>query len=213
VTASSPDPFLCFGLAARFNVDAQQLDARHRELSRALHPDRYVGAPAGERRRALNAAMDVNHAYRQLRQPLGRAEALLRLLGVPSTELETRKLDQQYLTDVLEQREELAEARAARDIVRVRELAGKVRAAQAQVLSELSLLLDQGVLATYLAHNAQPATASAAHAGTSNGAVATPTDVRVSHPEEVDQALSAVARMRYLGRFLDEVATFEDEIG
>jgi len=47
------DPFETLGLAPKFDVDLKAAESRHRELSRALHPDRYVKAPAAERRMAL----------------------------------------------------------------------------------------------------------------------------------------------------------------
>ena len=38
------DPFATLGIARAFDVDLAAVEKMHRELSRALHPDRYVGA-------------------------------------------------------------------------------------------------------------------------------------------------------------------------
>ncbi len=40
------DPFATLGIEPRFDLDVRAVEARHRELSRTLHPDRYSGAPA-----------------------------------------------------------------------------------------------------------------------------------------------------------------------
>jgi molecular chaperone HscB len=67
----------------RFDLDVAALDARRKELSRALHPDRFASSPAAERRMALGRAIEVNEAFRALRDPIRRAEALARSLELP----------------------------------------------------------------------------------------------------------------------------------
>ena len=77
------DPFATLGIARAFDVDLAAVEKTHRELSRALHPDRYVGAPArASARAALAKAVEVNEAWRVVRDPIRRAEALLALAGV-----------------------------------------------------------------------------------------------------------------------------------
>ena len=56
------DPFETLGVEARFDLDLRAVEQRHRDLSKALHPDRYTGAPAAERRMSLSRAIDVNEA-------------------------------------------------------------------------------------------------------------------------------------------------------
>src|SRR5262245_41178207 len=77
------DPFETLGVEPRYNLDLRALEQRHRDLSKALHPDRYASAPAAERRLSLSRAIDVNEAFRALRDPVRRAEALVRRAGVP----------------------------------------------------------------------------------------------------------------------------------
>jgi molecular chaperone HscB len=120
------DPFATLGIARAFEVDLGALERTHRELSRALHPDKFVGAPASERRAALAKAVEVNEAWRVVRDPIRRAEALLRLAGVPVGEDREPKADPEFLMDMLEQREALSEAKGARDVERVRALARAV---------------------------------------------------------------------------------------
>ena len=120
------DPFETLGVSPSFDLDPASLEARHRELCRALHPDRYVGRPAGERRAALSRAVDVNTAYRVLRDPARRAEALLLLNGHHAEAFESSRASPALLMEVMERQEELSHARRLRDRDQVRALSQQV---------------------------------------------------------------------------------------
>ena len=121
------DPFAILGIAPSFDVDLGAIEQTHRELSRALHPDRYVGAGSSERREALARAMEVNEAWRIVRDPIRRAEALLQRNGVTVAEDRAPPADPEFLMEMLEQREALSEAIAAKDRDAVARLAAAVR--------------------------------------------------------------------------------------
>ncbi len=121
------DPFSTLGVEPMFDLDLAVLERRHRELSRQLHPDRYAGKPAGERRQALGKAIEVNEAWRVLKDPIRRAEALLTLRGTPVGETNEPKPDPELLMEMMEQRESLSEARQSRDAARLEKLAGAMR--------------------------------------------------------------------------------------
>lgn len=116
----TPDPFAMLGLPARFDLDTQAIETRFRERSRELHPDKFAGAPAAERAQALVRARALNDAYQVVRRPQRRAEALLARAGLTIGDHE--KLDPAFLMEILELREELAEARAAGKLELVDEL-------------------------------------------------------------------------------------------
>ena len=118
------DPFELLGVARRFTLDRAALEQRHRDLSRTLHPDRYVQAPAGERRMALERAVAVNEAFRALRDPLTRAEALLAAHGLAIGDAD--RPSQALLMEVMELRESLDDAR--RTPAKVTALLDQVRA-------------------------------------------------------------------------------------
>ena len=138
------DPFDTLGVEPRFDLDPDKLAERHRDLSRALHPDRYAGAPAAERRLALGKAIEVNDAYRVLKDPVRRAEALLRRAGVPVGETMEPKPSQALLMDMMERREELADARRAKDLQAVHKMATAVRDRERAVLDLLGRTLSAG---------------------------------------------------------------------
>jgi molecular chaperone HscB len=131
------DPFDTLGLPPVFELDKATLERRHRELSRALHPDRYAGRPSGERQQALGRAIEVNEAFRKLKHPVTRAEALLARHGRTVTETNAPAGNPALLMDVMERREALGEARHARDLVKVRALARAVRDREQRVLAEM----------------------------------------------------------------------------
>lgn len=123
------DPFATLGIARTFDVDLKAVEKVHRELSRALHPDRYVGASPSERRASLAKAVEVNEAWRVVRDPVRRADALLALGGVGAAAGEgpdAARADPEFLMDMLEQREALAEAKASKDLEAVRRLASAI---------------------------------------------------------------------------------------
>jgi molecular chaperone HscB len=122
------DPFATLGIAPAFDVDLAAGEKVHRDLSRALHPDRYVGASPSERRASLTKAVEVNEAWRVVRDPLRRADALLALRGVAMDEASQPKADPEFLMDMLEQREALSDAKAAKDLEAVRRLASGIEA-------------------------------------------------------------------------------------
>lgn len=110
------DPFTTLGVARRFSLDAQELAQRHRDLSRALHPDRFVGGTPHERRIAIERASAVNDAFRLLRDPLARATALLALHG--RTIADNERAPTSLLMVIMDLREALDDARHTPDAVR-----------------------------------------------------------------------------------------------
>ncbi len=70
-----------FGLEHRLDLDLRDLEKRFYALSREHHPDRYTLKGREEQQRALDATAILNDAYRTLRDPLARAEYLLKENG------------------------------------------------------------------------------------------------------------------------------------
>jgi molecular chaperone HscB len=132
------DPFEALGVQPAFNLDLAVLEQRHRDLSRALHPDRHAASGAAERRMALGRAIEVNEAFRKLKDPVRRAEALLGLLGVQSGEGKEPKASPALLMEVMERREALAEIRLSKDQVALARLIADVEAEERRVRADLA---------------------------------------------------------------------------
>jgi len=122
------DPFATLGIPRSFDVDLGAVERTHRELSRALHPDKFTGGSERNRRTALAKAVEVNEAWRIVRDPLRRAEALLRLGGLDLTEGQEPKPAAEFLMEMLELREALSDAKNAHDLGAIRSMAADIEA-------------------------------------------------------------------------------------
>jgi molecular chaperone HscB len=137
------DPFELLGAPRRFDLDLAALEKTHRELSRALHPDKFAQASASERRAALEKAAAVNEAWRAVRDPIKRAEALFRLEGLAVGETNEPKPSPAFLMEVLEEREALSEARQKKDLERVRKLAVGISSRADSVKQKLTAAFEK----------------------------------------------------------------------
>jgi len=122
------NPFEALGVEPTYALDLAVLEQRHRDLSRALHPDRHAASGAAERRMALGRAIEVNESYRILRDPVRRAEALLALRGVATGEGKEPPASSAFLMEVMERREVLADVRQNKSEVALDRLIAEVRA-------------------------------------------------------------------------------------
>jgi len=177
------DPFAILGIERRFDVDLTAVEKRHRELSRALHPDRYAHAGPSERRAALARAVEVNEAWRAVRDPVPRAEALFALFGVPMGERQEPKASPDLLMETMERREALADGKERRDLAAIERLAGEVderrRAIEAKLAAGFAALPSQGA-------------------------------TRPADTKKVEALLPLLGELRFHRRFLDEVGAIED---
>ena len=137
------DPFATLGIEPRFEIDLRQMEQRHRDLSRALHPDRYSGTPAAERRLALGRAIEVNDSFRLLRDPIRRGEALMRRAGIPVGETEEPKPTMELLMEMMESREELSDAARKKDAAAIKKLGDAMRAREETVIASLGAGFDE----------------------------------------------------------------------
>lgn len=141
MSAASQDFFELLGLERRFDLDTAELEARYREQSKVVHPDRHVGKEARERVQALQGAMLLNEAVKTLKKPSSRAEYLLSLYGVTIGDHE--RIEPDLIMSVLEAREELAEALANRDSARLEDLEEGMLDRKDEILEETRVLFSQ----------------------------------------------------------------------
>jgi len=132
------NPFDSLGIEPRYDLDLVAAAQRHRDLSRTLHPDRFVGRPASERRLALSKSIEVNEAWRKLRDPVSRAEALLAHHGIACGEDADAKAGPDLLMEMMEHREALAEARANRNAEQLARLTSTMREREHDVVHALT---------------------------------------------------------------------------
>ncbi len=143
--SSSNDAFGLLGLPAQFDLDPQVIEHAFFDRSKELHPDRFANAPAAERVAALSRSRALNDAYQTLKKPVPRAEYLLARAGV--TIGDNEQLDPEFLMEILELREELAEARVAKRTSQIEALCGVMKQRRHAAIESLAALFAKSDLA------------------------------------------------------------------
>jgi molecular chaperone HscB len=175
------DHFAVLGVPRRFDLDMNELEARYKDLSRKLHPDRFAKADPRARRASLQRTVQLNEAWRALKEPLKRAEYLLELGGLKLATDDGGARSggvaapPALLMEILELREELGEARAAGDHAKVTRMGEAMRGRAADATQRVA----QGLTGT-------PA------------------------PEILEDVARELVALRYYRRFLDEVAAHDE---
>jgi len=184
-TAAGDDHFELFGLQKGFDLDVDELSRRYLELSKEVHPDRFVNAPARERLVALQRSMHLNDAYKTLKKPISRAEYMLASEGI--TIGTNENLGSGFLMEVLELREELQQAKLAGDRDKLDLLEDRMLDRRDAALERIAVLF----------------------AGIFGG------DAQSGEAEPRDQLLGQVKQrlieLRYIARYLDELDELDDE--
>jgi molecular chaperone HscB len=170
--------FAVLGLPPKFHLDSAAIEKSYRDWSRKLHPDKFAKAPPRERRFSLEQSTLVNQALKAMRDPVARAEYLLKTNGLPVPSEEAGRpgaggrLPMEFYEEVMEDREALMEAQSIGPAA-VQQLAGKVTARR-----DAALALIDGAFTAWEAGGEAALLAPAA---------------------------TELAKLRYYARFLDEV--------
>lgn len=97
---AEPDHFAVLGLPRRWSVEPDEIDTAWRARSRLVHPDRFAGKSAVERRMSLQWTAAINSARRALRDPVKRGWYLA--TGQARPREEGLHLDPEFLEEVFE---------------------------------------------------------------------------------------------------------------
>ena len=114
----TPGYYEFFGLEPRLALDEQELQTRFYKLSREWHPDRFSTKSAAEQQRALDATAILNDGYRVLKDPVRRAEYVLKQNGFDIGEQRSKDVPPELLEEVFELNMALEEMRAGDASVR-----------------------------------------------------------------------------------------------
>lgn len=96
--------FQLFDLDFQYAIDKKLLDAKLFEKQREYHPDKYIHGTEELRKKVLEKSQEINYAYKILKNDFSRAEYILEQKGV---NIKTQKLDQGFLMEIFEWREQL----------------------------------------------------------------------------------------------------------
>jgi molecular chaperone HscB len=109
------DYYELFDIPRGLNLSLDDLQKRFYELSRQLHPDRFMQKPEAEQQRALDMSSALNDAYRILKDPIKRAHYLLTLEGFDIGEQRSKDVPPELLEEVFELNMALEEMRGGDD--------------------------------------------------------------------------------------------------
>jgi molecular chaperone HscB len=112
------DYFELLGVPRSLNLSLDELQKSYYDLSRQLHPDRFMQKPEAERQRALDMSSALNDAYRTLKDPIKRAQYLLTLEGFDVGEQRSKDVPPELLEEVFELNMALEEMRSGDDSAR-----------------------------------------------------------------------------------------------
>ncbi len=138
------NPFVLLGLDANFALTTEVIEAAYFAKSKQWHPDNFASAPAATRVVALSNSRALNDAYKTLKKATTRAEALLAVAGIVIGDHE--RLDATFLMEILEQREALAEARAAGQLNVVTQMQASMVARRQGLVAQLAPAFAAGDL-------------------------------------------------------------------
>jgi len=137
-----PDHFQLFDLTPRFALDSAALDKAYRSVQGQVHPDRFAAGTPAESRVAMQWATQANEAYRTLKSPLKRAAYLCERAGVAIDAESNTTMPAEFLTQQLQWREALDEAREDRDGASLQALEIETAAQRDRLLGEIGRALD-----------------------------------------------------------------------
>ena len=143
-----PDYFRFMGLEPRLSIDAADLQKRFYSLSRLLHPDHYNRASPTEKQYSLEATAILNDAYRVLRDPVSRAEYILKEEGFEIGEQKSQDVASELLEEVFDLNMALEELRGGDATV-----APQLEAARSRFLA-LRREVDDWLAKLYTAYDA-----------------------------------------------------------
>ncbi|GJI99561.1 co-chaperone protein HscB [Duganella rhizosphaerae] len=136
--------FELFNLPQQFAVDAEALDSAYRDVQGRVHPDKFVNATDAEKRVAMQWATRANEAYQTLKNPQKRAQYLCELNGVDLQTESNTAMPMAFLMQQMEWREELGDARAAKDSDALEALDKQLRNERKARLAAIETQIDAG---------------------------------------------------------------------
>ena len=136
------DYFQLFTLPEQFDIDTKLLEANFRKIQSASHPDRFVSATAADKLASMQLATLSNEAYCTLKNAARRAKYLLEKQGINAVADTNTALPMDFLMQQMEWREQLEDAKTAKDIAAMDKLLSALRGEAKSLERELSGLFD-----------------------------------------------------------------------
>lgn len=134
--------FQLFGLPEQFNIDTRALEINYRKIQSSSHPDRFVSATEAEKLASMLLSTTANEAYRTLKNPANRAKYMLTQKNINAISDTNTAMPVDFLMQQMEWREQLEEAKAAKDISTLEMLTQTLQTESKHLQANLADLLD-----------------------------------------------------------------------
>ena len=144
---ASLNHFERLGLSPSVEVDRDLIETNYLERSARVHPDKHGGDGDAAQRNAMEHASALNIAYRVIRDPVERAEYLVKLGGIDLDSSDVvggaPKPSQAFLVDMIERREGVEDA-ALRGGDALEDLRDEIEDEASAVLTRALAAIDSG---------------------------------------------------------------------
>ena len=138
----STNYFELFDLPVKFELDKVVLTERYRALQHVVHPDRFASATDREKRLSVQQSAYINEALQTLKHPLKRAKYMLELKGVDMSSETSIQMDQDFLMEQMELREEISASKSSKNpLGSLHAVNSKIDQSIGKLLENLNLLL------------------------------------------------------------------------
>ena len=142
MSSTQHEYFQLFALPEQFAIDTKLLETNFRKIQSASHPDRFISATPAEKLVSMQLATLSNEAYGTLKNAARRAKYLLEKHGIDAVADTNTALPMDFLMQQMEWREQLEDAKTAKDIDALDGLYRTLRAEVKALEAELTGLFD-----------------------------------------------------------------------
>jgi len=143
--------FQIFGFSAQFDVDINQLAELYQTLQKKVHPDKFAHASSQDQLAAVKKSTLINDAYQTLKNPLQRAQYLLKLRESDQPNEQASFSDNSFLMRQMELHEMLDDVKHADDMDHaIFELSKELDTGSAELFSIMHAQLDENTTASNL---------------------------------------------------------------
>lgn len=136
--------FNLFALQEQYAINVDTLKENYLKLQKQVHPDRFIEAGSHAKHLAVTYASEINQAYRTLMDPILRARYILKQKGIELKE--TTSIDNDFLIEQMELREELMEIMISSSVEKLDKFKKRINETQSQLAKAMGFKLDANEL-------------------------------------------------------------------
>lgn len=103
--------FEIFNVPFSYDINLAEVAEVYLKLQKSVHPDRYASSGDQEKRIAMQQTSLINQAFQTLKDPVSRAQYMLKIKGLDMDSETDTTMDAEFLMEQMEFRESIMDAR------------------------------------------------------------------------------------------------------